>query len=102
MANIQNRSFGSCPESWKVSVSRVSLSAMATHSLLSVERQYRDLQSSLSVLSVELVPLHQKIVDLRKQLSVMSAEPKFNKAEFRGILEELRKIDQYVSASLPS
>jgi hypothetical protein len=26
----------------------------------------------------------------------MSAEPKFNKAEFRTILEELRKIDQYV------
>jgi hypothetical protein len=48
------------------------------------------------VLSVELVPLHQKIVDLRKQLSIMSAEPKPNKTEFRAILEELRKIDQYV------
>jgi hypothetical protein len=60
------------------------------------ERQYSDLQASLSVLSVELVPLHQKIVDLRKQLSVMSAEPKPNKAEFRTILEEIRKIDQYV------
>jgi hypothetical protein len=60
------------------------------------ERQYNDLQASLSVLSVELVPLHQKIVALRKELSVMSAEPKINKAEFRNILEELRKIDQYV------
>lgn len=58
------------------------------------ERQYNDLQSSLSVLSVELVPIHQKIVALRKQLSVLSAEPKYNKTEFRGILEELRKIDQ--------
>jgi len=60
------------------------------------ERQYNDLQASLSVLSVELVPLHQKIVALRKELSVMSAEPKINKAEFRNILEELRKIDQCV------
>jgi hypothetical protein len=62
----------------------------------SQERQYNDLQASLSVLSVELVPLHQKIVALRKELSVMSAEPKINKAEFRNILEELRKIDQCV------
>ena len=60
------------------------------------ERQFNDLQTSLSVLSVELVPLHQKIVDLRKQLSAMSAEVKINKAEFRTILEDLRKIDQYV------
>lgn len=66
---------------------------------IDLERQYSDLVSSLSVLSVELVPLHQKIVALRKQLAVMSAEPKFNKAEFRGILEELRKIDQYVWSS---
>jgi hypothetical protein len=29
----------------------------------------------------------------------MSAEPKINKAEFRNILEELRKIDQYVDHS---
>jgi len=58
------------------------------------ERQFNDLQTSLSVLSVELVPLHQKIVDLRKQLSAMSAEVKINKAEFRTILEDLRKIDQ--------
>lgn len=61
-----------------------------------VERQFNDLQASLSVLSVELVPLHQKIVALRKQLSVMSAEPKINKAEFRSLLEDLRKIDQCV------
>lgn len=64
--------------------------------LTTSERQYADLQSSLSVLSVELVPIHEKLVGLRKQLSVMSAEPKYNKTEFRNILEELRKIDQYV------
>jgi hypothetical protein len=63
---------------------------------LRLERQFNDLQASLSVLSVELVPIHQKIVALRKQLSVMSAEPKFNKTEFRAIMEELRKVDQYV------
>jgi hypothetical protein len=71
-------------------------SAHGTGTKLMVERQFNDLQTSLSVLSVELVPLHQRIVALRKDLSVMSAEPKINKAEFRAILEELRKIDQYV------
>ncbi|OCF59781.1 hypothetical protein L486_02454 [Kwoniella mangroviensis CBS 10435] len=58
-----------------------------------VEHQLQDLFSSLSVLSVELVPIHQRLVHLRKQLSALAAEPKPNKAEYKAILEELRKID---------
>jgi hypothetical protein len=55
-----------------------------------------NLTASLSVLSVELVPIHQRLVALRKELAVMSAEPKVNKTEFKAIVEELRKIDSYV------
>lgn len=67
---------------------------LMSRKLEGVERQFNDLQSSLSVLSVELVPIHQRLVALRKQLSALSAEPKPSKTEFRAILEELRKIDQ--------
>ena len=49
--------------------------------------------ASLSVLSIELVPIHQRLVLLRKQLSAMSSEPKINKTEYKAMLEELRKID---------
>ncbi|KAL1409654.1 hypothetical protein Q8F55_003650 [Vanrija albida] len=48
---------------------------------------------SLSVLSVELVPIHNRLVLLRKQLMALATEPKVNKAEFKPIVEELRKID---------
>ncbi|WVQ85227.1 hypothetical protein IAT38_007392 [Cryptococcus sp. DSM 104549] len=58
-----------------------------------VERQLDDLFQSLTVLSVELVPIHQRLVTLRKRLSELTAEPKPNRAECKAILEELRKID---------
>ncbi|WVN85977.1 uncharacterized protein L203_101135 [Cryptococcus depauperatus CBS 7841] len=58
-----------------------------------VEHQLDDLFESLTVLSVELVPIHQRLVQLRKQLSALAAEPKPNKQEYKAILEELRKID---------
>jgi hypothetical protein len=48
---------------------------------------------SLSVLSIELVPIHNRLVLLRKQLMALATEPKVNKAEFKPIVEELRKID---------
>ena len=60
---------------------------------LTSERQLDDLFASLSVISIELVPLHKRLVALRKQLAVMSAEPKLNKTEYKACLEELRKID---------
>ncbi|CAE7055459.1 unnamed protein product [Rhizoctonia solani] len=52
-----------------------------------------DLQDSLSVLSVELVPIHQKLVMLRRQLVALAAKPKPFKADLKPITEELRKIE---------
>nr|XP_018266501.1 uncharacterized protein I303_00476 [Kwoniella dejecticola CBS 10117]OBR88659.1 hypothetical protein I303_00476 [Kwoniella dejecticola CBS 10117] len=66
---------------------------LMSRKLEGVEHQLQDLLSSLSVLSVELVPIHQRLVHSRKQLSALAAEPKPNKAEYKAILEELRKID---------
>lgn len=62
-----------------------------------VERQHNELMHSLSFISVELLPLHQRLVALRRELAFMSGEPKLNKTEYKAILEELRKIDQFVS-----
>ena len=62
-------------------------------SKLMAERQLNDLFASLSVISIELVPIHQRLVALRKQLAGLSAEPKLKKAEFKACMEELRKID---------
>lgn len=52
-----------------------------------------NLLSSLSVLSVELVPLHQRLISLRRQLAALSARHKPSTADISTILEELRKID---------
>lgn len=52
-----------------------------------------ELMESLSVLSIELVPIHNRLVAIRKQLTALATEPKVNKAELKAILEELRKID---------
>ncbi|KAG6852804.1 hypothetical protein C0991_009080 [Blastosporella zonata] len=53
----------------------------------------RSLQESLSVLSVELVPIHQKLVTLRRQLVTLAAKEGSHKAELRPLQEELRKIE---------
>lgn len=51
------------------------------------------LQESLSVLSVELVPIHQRLVALRRQLVALAAKPKPSKTDLKPLQEELRKID---------
>lgn len=56
-----------------------------------------DLQDSLSVLSVELLPIHQRLVTLRRQLVALAAKPKPFKADLKPIMEELRKIERYVT-----
>lgn len=48
---------------------------------------------SLKVLSIELVPIHNRLVPLRKELMALASQPKVNKTEFKQIVEELRKID---------
>ena len=51
------------------------------------------MKESLSELSVELVPIHERLVTLRRQLVALAAKDTFSKAELKPIQEELRKID---------
>jgi hypothetical protein len=51
------------------------------------------LLKSLSVLSVELVPVHQRRVSIRRQLVALAAQLKPSKADVKPLVEELRKID---------
>lgn len=50
------------------------------------------LLASLSVLSFELVPIHQRLITLRRQLAALAAR-KPTAAELDAVQEELRKID---------
>lgn len=52
------------------------------------------LHDSLSVLSEDLIPIHQRLVALRRQLVALAAKPKPSKTDLKPMLEELRKIDQ--------
>lgn len=56
------------------------------------------LEDSLSILSVELAPIHQRLVTIRRQLVSLAAKEGPHKAELKPLQEELRKID---SLSLP-
>ncbi|KAF9531718.1 hypothetical protein CPB83DRAFT_848609 [Crepidotus variabilis] len=53
----------------------------------------KQLQDSLSVLSPELQPVHQKLVTIRRQLVALAAKEGSQKAELKPLLEELRKIE---------
>lgn len=53
----------------------------------------QQLQGTLSVLSVELVPIHQKLVSIRRQIAAAAAKPKPARGEIRKLQEELRAID---------
>ncbi|KAF8909323.1 hypothetical protein CPB84DRAFT_1813050 [Gymnopilus junonius] len=53
----------------------------------------KQLQESLAVLSPELVPLHQKLVTIRRQLVALAAKEGSHKAELKPLQEELRRID---------
>lgn len=52
------------------------------------------LHDSLSVLSEDLIPIHQRLVALRRQLVALAAKPKPSKTDLKPLLEELRLIDQ--------
>jgi hypothetical protein len=60
----------------------------------------KSLQESLSVLSVELIPIHDKLVTLRRQLVALAAKEHIQKAELKPLLEELRKIDSLSTSSI--
>jgi hypothetical protein len=53
----------------------------------------QSLQDSLAVLSVELIPVHQKLVTIRRQLVALAAKEGSHKAELKPLQEEIRKID---------
>ncbi|KAF8498738.1 hypothetical protein F5888DRAFT_1691501 [Russula emetica] len=51
------------------------------------------MQDNLSVLSVELLPLHERLVTIRRKLVGLAAKGGLVKAELKPLQEELRKID---------
>ncbi|KAF5316460.1 hypothetical protein D9619_006345 [Psilocybe cf. subviscida] len=51
------------------------------------------LQEGLSVLSPELVPVHQRLVTIRRQLVALAAKGGSSKADMKPLMEELRRID---------
>ncbi|TEB33069.1 hypothetical protein FA13DRAFT_1754197 [Coprinellus micaceus] len=53
----------------------------------------KDMLESLSVLSPELAPVHQKLISVRRQLVALAAKEGSHKAELKPLQEELRKID---------
>jgi hypothetical protein len=59
----------------------------------SLDAIVRSLQDSLAVLSVELIPIHEKLVTIRRQLVALAAKDGSHKAELKPLQEELRKID---------
>lgn len=56
------------------------------------------MRESLSELSVELVPIHERLVTLRRQLVALAAKDSYAKTELKPIQEELRKIDSLSSS----
>lgn len=67
--------------------------ANVTHAAVLKDTIVRSLQDSLSVLSVELIPIHERLVTVRRQLVALAAKEGTHKAELKPLAEELRKID---------
>ncbi|KAF8661379.1 hypothetical protein AX16_001472 [Volvariella volvacea WC 439] len=59
------------------------------------------LENSLAVLDAELVPIHQRLVKIRRQLATLAAKEGSHKAELKPLQEELRKIDSLSTLSTP-
>lgn len=53
----------------------------------------KEMMESLSVLSPELIPLHQRLVTMRRQFAALAARENPSKAELQKLVDELRKID---------
>jgi len=51
------------------------------------------LQDNLSILSIELLPVHERLVTIRRKLVALGAKGGSPKAELKPLQEELRKID---------
>jgi len=75
-------------------LSRVTTQAAAlTVPLIFIDAIVLSLQESLSEISVELIPLHERLVMIRRQLVALAAKEGNHKAELKPLAEELRKID---------
>ncbi|KAG5642626.1 hypothetical protein DXG03_002464 [Asterophora parasitica] len=70
-----------------------SLIRLLERQLKECEAIVQSLEDSLAVLSVELVPIHQKLVTFRRQLVALAAKEGSHKSELKPIQEELRKIE---------
>jgi len=53
----------------------------------------QSLQDNLATISVELLPIHERLVTLRRQLVALAAKEGLHKVELKPLQEELRKID---------
>ena len=62
----------------------------------------QSLLESLSILSVELIPIHEKLVNIRRKLVALAAKQGPHKAELKPLQEELRKIDSLSTRLLTS
>jgi hypothetical protein len=70
-----------------------SLTKLLERQLNECDAIVRSLQDSLSVLSVELTPIHERLVTIRRQLVALAAKEGSHKADLKPLQEELRKID---------
>ncbi|KAE8203460.1 hypothetical protein CF335_g3011 [Tilletia laevis] len=73
--------------------SPVQLTKLMIRKLEGCERVLHDLQGTLSVLSVELLPIHQRLINVRRQIAAAAAKPKPARTEIKLLQEELRRID---------
>ncbi len=69
------------------------LTKLMMRKLEGCEKTLASLLGTLKVLSVELVPLHQRLIAVRRQIVAAAAKPKLPRAEVKQLQEELRKID---------
>lgn len=53
----------------------------------------KSMKDSLSEISPELIPTHEKLVQLRRQLVALAAKETPSKSELKQLRDELRKID---------
>ena len=58
-----------------------------------LESVLNKMQDNISVLSVELLPLRERLVSIKRNLVGLAAKGGFVEAEFKTLQEELRKID---------
>jgi hypothetical protein len=96
MTRLLERQLNECGTHMRVTRPRSEIANCT--SLQSTDSVLNDMQDSLSVLSVELVPVHERLVVLRRQLAMLSAKEEVTKQDLKPIMDDLRKIDGFVRA----